>query len=88
MMEIWEAIDQSFDTYPKQMVREFWEYWTEHNENGRKMRFEMEKVFSIKRRLATWKRNDLKWYGKKKRSSGESGAKQALDILKKRHGVS
>ena len=38
---------------------EFFEYWTEHNEGGKKMRFEMAKnqPFNINRRLATLKRN-------------------------------
>jgi hypothetical protein len=32
-------------------------YWTEHNPGGKKMRFEMQKVFDIHRRILTWKRN-------------------------------
>ena len=55
--QIWETIGKNFDLYSKEMLAEFWEYWTEHNPNGRKLRFEMEKVFCIKRRLSTWKRN-------------------------------
>lgn len=44
--------------YPKQMVDNFVAYWTEHNPNGRKLRFEMEKVFDAGRRLATWASKD------------------------------
>lgn len=40
--------------YGAQMVREFYDYWTESNEGGARMRFEMEKVFDVSRRLATW----------------------------------
>jgi hypothetical protein len=41
-----------------QIRTDFISYWTEHNENGKKMRLEMSKnqPFNIKRRLATWKR--------------------------------
>ena len=40
------------------MLNEFFAYWTEKSENGKKMRFEFEKVFDVKRRLVTWnKRN-------------------------------
>ncbi len=39
----------------------FVEYWTEHNPNGKKMRFEGEKYFDINRRLQTWIRNDKKF---------------------------
>lgn len=40
--------------YGAPMLREFYDYWTESNEQGALMRFEMERVFDISRRLATW----------------------------------
>jgi len=43
------------DKYGNTMCKEFFDWWTESNANGKKMRFEMEKVFDLKRRLATWK---------------------------------
>jgi len=45
------------DVYGKEMTREFYNYWTEHNEGGKKMRFELAKnqPFNITRRLITWK---------------------------------
>ncbi len=46
------------ETYGKQMLREFFDYWTEKNEGGKKMRFEMQKVFDVKRRLVTWSKNN------------------------------
>lgn len=49
-----EVADKGLDKYPREMLRAFFDYWTEHNENGRKMRFEMQKVFNISGRLATW----------------------------------
>ena len=70
------------DKYGKEMVREFFDYWTEHNDNGRKMRFEMEKIFNVSRRLATWKKNEDKFGGKKpvKRGSTISEAIGATAI--------
>lgn len=44
--------------YDKDMLRAFYNYWTEHNTDGKKMRFEMQKVFHIGRRLATWASNN------------------------------
>lgn len=35
--------------------KSFIEYWTEHGENDRKMRFEKETSFNIKKRLLRWK---------------------------------
>lgn len=42
------------EKYSQKMIRDFYNYWTESNPKGRKMRFEMQKVFDISRRLATW----------------------------------
>ncbi len=46
------------EEYSKETVRAFFDHWSESNENGKKMRFEMEKVFDRKKRLDTWKRNE------------------------------
>lgn len=48
-------------TYPRPMLAEFYNYWTEVKEGGRKMRFEKEKAFEIAKRLARWSKNN---YGK------------------------
>ena len=49
---------------------EFLSYWTEHNPDGKKMRFEMAKnqPFNIKRRMATWKKNAEKFAAKESTS--------------------
>ena len=44
--------------YTRDMVTAFYYYWTESNENGKKMRFEMEKTYELPRRLATWQRRE------------------------------
>lgn len=57
--------------YGKETIREFYDYWIEHNAGGKKMRFEMEKIFDLKRRLATWKRNNDKWDFKRLKDHSE-----------------
>ena len=47
--------------YNDDMLQSFAEYWMEHNVGGKKMRFEMEKVFQIERRLLTWNKNQSKF---------------------------
>lgn len=54
------------DKYKSEMIRAFFNYWTEINEGGSKMRFEKEKTFEIAKRLARWHSNNL---GKEKSSS-------------------
>lgn len=46
------------ETYGKPMIREFFDYWTERNKSGTRMRFEIENVFDIPKRLARWKLNN------------------------------
>jgi len=54
---------------------EFFEYWTEIGDNQKKMRFEKEKVFDIKKRLERWKRNQKNFNnGKPEKRSTESAA--------------
>lgn len=45
--------------YSKQLLNKFYLYWTEKNTKGKKMRFEMQKVFDIERRLITWNNNNF-----------------------------
>lgn len=42
------------EVYGKDMLNDFFNYWTEKNENGKKMRYEMERIFDIEKRLLTW----------------------------------
>jgi len=59
------------DKYSNDMLLNFFGYWSEHNERGKKMRFEMSKnqPFNIGRRLGTWKKNDKQYGGNKKDST-------------------
>tara|TARA_R110000803_G_scaffold149081_6_gene214522 strand:- start:1220 stop:1933 length:714 start_codon:yes stop_codon:yes gene_type:complete len=45
------------EKYTIDMLKDFFEYWSEHGENDRKMRFEKQKSFGLSRRLSTWKSN-------------------------------
>jgi hypothetical protein len=45
------------DTYGKAMIREFYDYWTEHGEKDKKMRFEKQTSFNLESRLVRWNKN-------------------------------
>lgn len=47
-------------TYGKEMLNDFYLYWTEPNKSNTKFRQEMEKTWSLERRLETWSKNDFK----------------------------
>ena len=44
--------------YSKEMLIAFYDYWTEPNKSGTRMRFELEKTWSLKNRLERWSRNE------------------------------
>jgi hypothetical protein len=47
------------------MLREFYDYWSEHGEKDKKMRFEKEKTFGIEQRLRTWYNRNPDQYSEK-----------------------
>ena len=40
--------------YPKEMINSFFEYWSEMNKSGTKMKFEIQETWETNKRLATW----------------------------------
>ena len=44
--------------YGKDMLREFFDYWSEPNKSGTKMRFELNSTWDLDRRLARWANNN------------------------------
>ena len=74
-----EKLIPYMEQYGNGMIREFFDYWTETNENGQKMRFEKEKAFDISRRLERWHKNNLN----KMKSSAEQKMHQDGTILHK-----
>lgn len=52
-----ETLKPFIDTYGKDMLNDFYKYWTELNKSGTKFRQELEKTWSLDRRLEMWNRN-------------------------------
>lgn len=53
--------------YQPEMIRSFFNYWTEKNKSGTKMRFEMEKTWETQKRLVTWSNNEKQFNRNEKR---------------------
>jgi len=62
--------------YQPQMIRAFFNYWTERNKSGTKMRFELEKTWETSKRLMTWANNE-KEYGKRNSNNRASATDKA-----------
>lgn len=63
--------------YGKDMVRAFYDYWTEKTYGGRKMRFEKQQAFEISKRLATWQKHDLSYANRDNTRFGQSVSTRA-----------
>lgn len=55
--EFKNSLQPFLEKYGKDLLNDFFGYWTEHGERDRKMRFEKQKSFGLSRRLATWLKN-------------------------------
>jgi hypothetical protein len=56
-----ESIKPYIGEFEKPMLLEFFEYWAEHGERDKKMRFEKQTSFAISRRIKTWSKNQNKF---------------------------
>lgn len=52
--EFAEKLKPYLDKYGREMLNEFWLYWTEPTVGGKKLRYEREKAWDTERRLARW----------------------------------
>jgi hypothetical protein len=55
------SIKPYLSIYTKDMLNDFYGYWTEHGEKDKKFRAEKQTSFNIERRLENWKKNDAKF---------------------------
>lgn len=51
-------------TYGREMIRDFFDYWSEPNKSHSKMRFEQERTWDLSRRLQTWEKRSRNGFGK------------------------
>ena len=62
--------------YGESMILEFYDYWSETNKSGTKMRFEQEKTWELSKRLTRWANNNNKYdnnrnnFGKREKIGG------------------
>lgn len=59
------TLEPYVDVYGREMMNEFYKYWTEHNKSETKFKQESEKTWSLELRLERWAKND---FGKNKKS--------------------
>ena len=53
-----DTLKPFLETYGKDLLNDFFKYWTEPNKSNTKFKQELEKTWSLERRLETWSNND------------------------------
>ena len=82
----YESLVPYVDVYGKELIRAFYDYWTEPNKSKTKMRFELEKTWDVKRRLNTWasrEKINSKSHGTDKTKASEQRASEILELNKR-----
>jgi len=59
--EFYNEVMKFVNEYSQDMLKSFFDYWSEPNKSKTKMRFENERTFELKRRLVTWANNEKKF---------------------------
>ena len=54
--------------YGRDLLNDFYKYWTEPNKSNTKFKAELEKTWSLERRLETWNKNEFKFGTKEPKS--------------------
>lgn len=66
--EFLKKLSEFKDKYSKDLLNDFYLYWTEKTTDGSKMKFELNETFEIGRRLATWKNRSVAFEKPKQQS--------------------
>ena len=80
----YESLVPFVEVYGKELIRAFFDYWTEPNKSKTKMRFELEKTWDVKRRLNTWaSRDKFKSNGTYKEQQQQERANKIIELNKR-----
>ena len=79
--------NKEFPEADAETIKEFCDYWTEHGDRDKKMRFEKQKSFNNKLRFNRWLKNQKEW--KKEKSSAKKEKVLTLaEKMKQDYGIS
>ena len=73
------------EVYGRDLLKDFYDYWIEPNKSNTKFRQELEKTWSLERRLQTWTKNETNFKNQKNGNSkltSTSEFNQIVDAIK------
>ena len=68
--EFYDSLIPFLDQYGKDLLRAFYNYWSQPNKSGTKMNYELQKTWDLRKRLQMWQSNERH---QKQASSTEKG---------------
>lgn len=77
--EFYNSLKPFVAEYGKELVRDFYDYWTEPNASG-KLKFQLEKTWDTARRLKTWAKNEEKFSPKIQKEAKEPTKRKRNEI--------
>lgn len=84
--DFYKSLVPFVEIYGKDMVRDFFNYWTEANKSRTRMRFEQQPTWETSKRLLTWcKKENNYGHGKRSETTPESRASEVADIIARRN---
>ena len=81
-IEFKETIKPFVGKYGKDVCNNFFMYWTEPNKSKTKLRYEMEKTWDVKRRLANWANRDKTFNAKSNKPIAEPNYQKIITICR------
>ncbi len=78
--QFYNSLIPFLDKYPKEMLKAFYDYWSEMNKTQTKMLFEFKPTFEISKRLATWHAKDSPNSGKTFKSESTQRKEDAQNL--------
>lgn len=76
------TLEPFLETYGKEFLNDFYKYWTEPNKSNTKFKQELERTWSLERRLETWAKNDINFNKQKNGKSNITDTDEFKNIAK------
>lgn len=78
------TLEEFIPKYGRELIIDFYKYWTETNKSNTKFKQEGEKTWSLERRLETWAKNELKFSKPiNKKNDQIVAGRQTMETIKK-----
>jgi predicted transcriptional regulator len=83
-----DTLKPYLDLYGRELIKDFYLYWTEPNHSNKKMKYELEKTWSLERRLRTWIKNDKNFKNGKSNNTKKSMDERLAETIQRLNGTS